>query len=114
MVRACHKRSKTGNSSAKGNLGHAGRNSFDLGTALELAAIRKGLSAMAVLPADIYIAVNVSPETVLSGDLSDILRGMPTGWIVLEITEHAQVADYERLVAALHPSARARRASRRR
>jgi EAL domain-containing protein (putative c-di-GMP-specific phosphodiesterase class I) len=74
-----------------------------LGTALELAAIRKGLSALASLPADVYIAVNVSPETIVSGELSDALMGMPAERIVLEITEHAHIADYERLVAALHP-----------
>jgi EAL domain-containing protein (putative c-di-GMP-specific phosphodiesterase class I) len=74
-----------------------------LGTALELAAIRKGLSALASLPADIYIAVNISPETILSGDLPDALKGVPAEQIVLEITEHAHIEDYERLLRALHP-----------
>lgn len=73
------------------------------GTALELAAIRKGLSALASLPADIYIAVNISPETILSGDLPDALKGVPAEQIVLEITEHAHIEDYERLLRALHP-----------
>jgi EAL domain-containing protein (putative c-di-GMP-specific phosphodiesterase class I) len=74
-----------------------------LGTALELAAIRKALSVAASLPEDVYIAVNVSPETIVSGDLPDALKGMPTEQIVLEITEHAHIADYERLLAELHP-----------
>jgi EAL domain-containing protein (putative c-di-GMP-specific phosphodiesterase class I) len=74
-----------------------------LGTALELVAIRKGLSALAFLPRDVYVAVNVSPETILSGDLPAALEGVPAGQIVLEITEHAHIADYERLLAALHP-----------
>ena len=74
-----------------------------LGTALELAAIRKGLSALGSLPADIYIAVNISPETILSGDLPDALKGVPAEQIVLEITEHAHIEDYERLLRALHP-----------
>ena len=35
-----------------------------MGTQLELAAVRLGLSVLASLPADIYVAVNVSPETM--------------------------------------------------
>lgn len=74
-----------------------------LGTALELTAIRIGLSAIGSLPADVYLAVNVSPETILSGDLHDALNGMPLEQIVLEITEHAHIEDYDRLLHALHP-----------
>ena len=74
-----------------------------MGTALELAAIRKGLSALASLPADIYIAVNISPETILSGDLPDALKGVPAEQILLEITEHAHIEEYERLLRALQP-----------
>src|ERR1700691_2139821 len=40
-----------------------------LSTPLELAAVRLGLSALESLPSDIYVAVNVSPQTILSGDL---------------------------------------------
>jgi EAL domain-containing protein (putative c-di-GMP-specific phosphodiesterase class I) len=44
-----------------------------LGTPLELAAARLGLSALESLPSDIYVAVNVSPQTILSGDLRHAL-----------------------------------------
>jgi EAL domain-containing protein (putative c-di-GMP-specific phosphodiesterase class I) len=47
--------------------------------------------------------VNISPETILSGDLPDALKGVPAEQIVLEITEHAHIEDYERLLRALHP-----------
>jgi len=37
--------------------------------------------------------VNISPETILSGDLPDALKGVPTEQIVLEVTEHAHIED---------------------
>ena len=40
-----------------------------LGPALELTAIRIGLSALERLPPEVYVSVNVSPDTILSGDL---------------------------------------------
>ena len=74
-----------------------------LGTQLELAAVRLGLSVLASLPADVYVAVNVSPETILSGDFPDALDGLPLEQIVLEITEHAHIDDYDHLLRVLHP-----------
>ncbi len=47
--------------------------------------------------------MNVSPETILSGDLPDALSGMPAARIVLEITEHAHIDDYDRLLRVLYP-----------
>ncbi len=74
-----------------------------LGTDLELAAIRMALAALPSFPADAYLAVNASPETILSGELTEVLAGMPSERIVLEVTEHAHVSDYARLLAALAP-----------
>ncbi len=74
-----------------------------LGIMIELAAIRMALSALSSLPPDIYLAVNASPETILSSDMSSALAGFPADRIVLEITEHAHVADYAALLAALQP-----------
>jgi EAL domain-containing protein (putative c-di-GMP-specific phosphodiesterase class I) len=47
--------------------------------------------------------VNISPETILSGDLPDALKGVPAEQILLEITEHAHIEEYERLLRALQP-----------
>jgi EAL domain-containing protein (putative c-di-GMP-specific phosphodiesterase class I) len=74
-----------------------------LGTSLELAAVRLGLSALKSLPTDIYLAVNVSPQTILTDELRDVLDGFPAEQIVLEITEHAHIEDYDRLLQALEP-----------
>jgi EAL domain-containing protein (putative c-di-GMP-specific phosphodiesterase class I) len=50
-----------------------------------------------------YLAINVSPETVLAGQLDDVLDDVAVERIVLEITEHAAIASYEQLAAALDP-----------
>lgn len=70
-------------------------------SALELAVIRKALDGAACLPGGIYVSVNASPELILDGQLPDVLKHYPQMQIVVEVTEHAQVADYERLRAAL-------------
>jgi EAL domain-containing protein (putative c-di-GMP-specific phosphodiesterase class I) len=73
-----------------------------LGKELELAAIRQALEGLSRLqPA--YVAVNVSPDTILCGELTRVLRGMPGGRVVLELTEHSHVADYGALIEALAP-----------
>ena len=47
--------------------------------------------------------MNASPKTILSGELTNTLAGMPAERIVLEITEHAHVEDYDGLLRALEP-----------
>jgi len=74
-----------------------------LGAPLEIAAARLGLSALDRLPPDAYVAVNFSPQTILSADLPAMLHDMPTDRIVFEITEHAHVGDYDCLLRALQP-----------
>ena len=71
------------------------------GPELELAAIRKAVDALDLIPDGAYLSVNVSPETLLTAELSDVLRGAPADRIVLEITEHARVFDYEPVTTAL-------------
>jgi EAL domain-containing protein (putative c-di-GMP-specific phosphodiesterase class I) len=72
-----------------------------LGKTLELAAIRKGLGALSSLPEPQHLAINASVETVLSREFPPVLEGLPLERIVLEITEHAEVDDYERLLNVL-------------
>lgn len=68
---------------------------------LELAVIRKALREARSLPKGLYISVNASPELILSGQLQGMLGEFSDLRIVVEVTEHAQVADYATLVAAL-------------
>jgi EAL domain-containing protein (putative c-di-GMP-specific phosphodiesterase class I) len=74
-----------------------------LGIMLELSAIEQALKALPLVPADVYLAVNASPETILSGELDGVLKGMPAKQIVLEVTEHAHVENYEQMLHALEP-----------
>lgn len=68
---------------------------------LELAVIRKALRALPHLPHDTYMSLNVSPETVLSGAITGVLRGCPLERLVLEVTEHALVDDYSSIANQL-------------
>jgi EAL domain-containing protein (putative c-di-GMP-specific phosphodiesterase class I) len=73
------------------------------GIELELAAVSIALGALSRFSPDAYLAVNVSPETILSGQLENALEKFVLERIVLEVTEHAHVADYEALLARLAP-----------
>ena len=75
----------------------------DLGVLLELTAIEIARSALPVMPREVYLAVNASPGAILDGRLIEALSALPVERIVLEVTEHAQVADYEALFRVLEP-----------
>lgn len=74
-----------------------------LGIRLELNAILTALSELRDLPGDFYISLNVSPATIVSGEILGYLDGIALPRIVLEITEHAHVEDYAVLVQQLAP-----------
>jgi EAL domain-containing protein (putative c-di-GMP-specific phosphodiesterase class I) len=74
-----------------------------LGSALESCAGKSALAGLKLLPDDIYVPVNGSPEFVLSGDFALLLQGVEVGRVVLEITEHVSISDYGPLLGALAP-----------
>ncbi len=74
----------------------------DLGIDLELAAVGAALGRLNDLPAGSYLSINVSPSAALSPQLQRLLSGAPAHRIVVELTEHASVDDYEEVIAALH------------
>jgi EAL domain-containing protein (putative c-di-GMP-specific phosphodiesterase class I) len=74
-----------------------------LGVDLELRAIQLAVKALRELPGHTYLALNCSPQLVYSGRLTAFLQDLPPRRLVLEITEHAAVADYVRLEQALAP-----------
>ena len=76
---------------------------IDLGPTLEGRAIQAALGHLDELPQGVYVAVNGSPELILSGALQKTLEAVDLGRVVLEITEHASVTDYQALTAALAP-----------
>jgi EAL domain-containing protein (putative c-di-GMP-specific phosphodiesterase class I) len=73
-----------------------------LGAELELAAIRAALKRLDDFPAEVTLAINVSPTTALDPRFSDLLYDVADR-LVIEITEHAQVDDYDALETALAP-----------
>ncbi len=77
---------------------HAGRSNE-----LETLAIRMALAGLAHIPQGTYIAVNVSPETIVEGALAEALQGFPLDRIVVEITEHRAIECYEDILAAVAP-----------
>jgi EAL domain-containing protein (putative c-di-GMP-specific phosphodiesterase class I) len=74
-----------------------------LGEELELRAIQKCLPALDRFPGNAFLGINSSPGLICSGDLGHALEGRDLRRILLEITEHAIVSDYESLTAALRP-----------
>jgi EAL domain-containing protein (putative c-di-GMP-specific phosphodiesterase class I)/CheY-like chemotaxis protein len=68
---------------------------------LELVAIRAALGDLDRLPTDAYLSLNLSHRTARSPRLLAELDGAPLHRVVIEITEHEAVDDYEVLAAAL-------------
>lgn len=64
---------------------------------LEMKAVRASLEALPQLHAPLFLALNVSPSTLASAALYGLVAGFDGARIVMEVTEHAPVADYESL-----------------
>jgi len=74
-----------------------------LGIDLELTAIQAALRGLAALPSDIYLSINASPDTIVSGRLAEALKDVPRDRLVIEVTEHAIILDYAGLRKSLEP-----------
>jgi EAL domain-containing protein (putative c-di-GMP-specific phosphodiesterase class I)/FixJ family two-component response regulator len=68
---------------------------------LELAAVEAALAVLPDAPPEPYLSVNAMPDTLASAELAELLDGAPAHRLVLEITEHAPVHDYDSLNAAM-------------
>ncbi len=75
--------------------------SVGLGPELELAAMRNAMKLLSELPNDAYLSVNLSPETVQTGGFDKLLEGFPGERLVVEITEHAAVEEFELVLDAI-------------
>jgi EAL domain-containing protein (putative c-di-GMP-specific phosphodiesterase class I) len=64
---------------------------------LELAAIRAAFAAVPSLPANTCLSVNVSPATLIGPGFQKMIRKIDGKRIVVEVTEHAPIADYTRM-----------------
>lgn len=75
--------------------------SVGLGEELELRALERALPALRALDG-VYLSLNVSPR-LPAQRLADLLADRPAERLVLEITEHEVVEEYDRLSATLQP-----------
>lgn len=64
---------------------------------LETAVIARILSLLPQLPDDVFVAVNISPAAVLVTPWTELLADVEPSRLVLEITEHDAVENYDAL-----------------
>jgi EAL domain-containing protein (putative c-di-GMP-specific phosphodiesterase class I) len=74
-----------------------------LGRALDSRTFAAALRVLTELPDDVYLSVNAGPDLLIDLDFQRRLTGsgLPLHRLVVEITEHAQVADYGALKDAV-------------
>jgi diguanylate cyclase (GGDEF)-like protein/PAS domain S-box-containing protein len=68
--------------------------SLGLNIELETAIVRRVLAMMPQLPADVFVAVNISPAAALQVPWAELLVDVDPSRVVLEITEHDAVHNY--------------------
>jgi PAS domain S-box-containing protein len=66
-----------------------------LGQELELLAIERALESFGCLTSGAWLSVNASPDTLAAPRLMDIIATWPAERLIIEVTEHAQIPDYE-------------------
>jgi EAL domain-containing protein (putative c-di-GMP-specific phosphodiesterase class I) len=71
------------------------------GHVLELLALERAAEHLARV--DGYVAMNVSPATLLTPDLAELLGRLPLDRVLLELSEHDPVEDYAALTRTLAP-----------
>jgi EAL domain-containing protein (putative c-di-GMP-specific phosphodiesterase class I) len=75
--------------------------SVGVGDELELQALAGAARHLEVVPG--YIAMNISPATMLTPEASELLDRLPLDRVLLELSEHDRVEDYDALMAVLTP-----------
>ncbi|MCZ2837242.1 EAL domain-containing protein [Modestobacter sp. VKM Ac-2985] len=75
--------------------------SVGLGHELELLALRRAADHLGVVQG--YVAMNISPATLLEPGFAALMETLPLDRVLLELSEHDQVADYAALAAVLSP-----------
>jgi len=73
-----------------------------LGPELELAAVDAALRRLDLVPAHAFMSINVSAAAAMRPELLGLLAGVSGSRLVLELTEHTRIEDYEPLLSALY------------
>ncbi len=72
-----------------------------LGIELELAAVRRAVAGLSRLPEPMYLSMNASHRLATNAWFLEELEDIPAKRLVVEITEHEPVDDYDELSKAL-------------
>lgn len=72
-----------------------------LGEALELHAVELALAALARLPEDALLAINVGPRAIVSSRLAELITASNPRRLIFELTEHVEISDYPSLIGAV-------------
>jgi EAL domain-containing protein (putative c-di-GMP-specific phosphodiesterase class I) len=75
--------------------------SIGLGDDLEVLALERAAAHLSLVTG--YVAMNVSPATLLTAECTQLLSRLPLDRILLELSEHDRVEDYTLLTATLAP-----------
>ena len=74
-----------------------------LATRLEVTALSRAIARREQLPPGVFMTVNLSPETLMMARLGNTIPADFAARVVIELTEHTRVADYEGLCKSFHP-----------
>jgi len=79
----------------------AAAHTIGFGDRLELLAIERAAEHLATVTG--YLAMNVSPGTLVTPECSELLARLPVERVLLELSEHDPVQDYDALRSTLAP-----------
>jgi EAL domain-containing protein (putative c-di-GMP-specific phosphodiesterase class I) len=74
-----------------------------LGNELETAAVSGALAVFPEMPADTYLAVNISADTLAEPGFAHVVAQVPPERLVLELTEQELITDYDHVNDVLEP-----------
>lgn len=72
-----------------------------LGPRLQLAVIERAVALVGLLPASAFLTFNVGPDVLAGPELLDILEMVDPERVIIELTEHVRIDDYDRLLDSL-------------
>lgn len=72
-----------------------------LGLELQFLAVERALECFPLLPGHLRMAVNAGPELLVDSRFLDIIASAPLDRLTVEVTEHARVDQYPRLLSTV-------------
>ena len=72
-----------------------------LGAELQLAVVERAVALVGLLPAGAFLTFNVGPDVLAGPELLDLLDLVDPERVIIELTEHVRIDDYDRLLDSL-------------